>query len=289
MIVTIKITNQKDVTTTFKQLQTFETVYETRNFSHAAEQLFISQPTVSTQIKQLETDLNTTLFTRNGRQEIVPTASGKLLYRQAQRLLEDWAATKAAVQATHQLVKVPCRIGASHTTASLILPGLLQMLTGDSDRFDFQVTLANSAEIMTAMTQHKLDFGLIEKPLVTDHLNRLAFGHDELVHAGNFTSPLWLLREPNSGVRHYTDQFLNANNVRPTQVMVIHSNQLIAELLDRGVGQSVISQHVLAPSVPVRPLDNHYQRQFFLLTKTSPTKNLLPIQELITAYLQKWS
>ncbi|WQH18639.1 LysR family transcriptional regulator [Lactiplantibacillus plantarum] len=38
----------------FKQLETFCAVYETRNFSHAAEQLFISQPTVSTQIKQLE-------------------------------------------------------------------------------------------------------------------------------------------------------------------------------------------------------------------------------------------
>ena len=50
----------------FKQLETFCAVYETRNFSHAAEQLFISQPTVSTQIKQLEADLQTTLLTRNG-------------------------------------------------------------------------------------------------------------------------------------------------------------------------------------------------------------------------------
>ena len=46
----------------FKQLETFCAVYETRNFSHAAEQLFISQPTVSTQIKQLEADLQTTLL-----------------------------------------------------------------------------------------------------------------------------------------------------------------------------------------------------------------------------------
>ncbi|RRK11360.1 LysR family transcriptional regulator [Lactiplantibacillus garii] len=272
----------------FKQLQTFRAVYETRNFSHAAEQLFISQPTVSTQIKQLETELNTSLFTRNGRQEIMPTASGKLLYEQAQQLLETWAATKTAVQATGEFIKFPCRIGASHTTGSLILPGLLTTLAPAGDHFDFHVSLANSAEILTAMSQHKLDFGLVEKPLVTDHLDRLAFGHDELVHAGDFASPLWLLREPKSGVRHYTNAFLKARNIQPEHVMVIHSNQLIADLLDQGVGQSIISRHVLAPTVPTEQLSDRYQRKFFLLTNTHPSVELAPVQQTITTYLQNW-
>lgn len=273
----------------FKHLETFCAVYETRNFSHAAEQLFISQPTVSIQIKQLEADLQTTLFTRNGRQEIVPTASGQLLYQQAQKLLTTWAATKTAVRSPRQLVKVPCRIGASHTTGSLILPALLAELSTTSDRFDFQVTLANSAEILTAMSQRKLDFGLVEKPLVTDHLNRLAFGHDELVHAGDFDSPLWLLREPNSGVRHYTNAFLKARNIQPEQVMVIHSNQMIADLLARGTGQTIISRHVLAPTIPVEALSSHYQRQFFLLTNHHPAAALRPVQATITQYLATWS
>lgn len=273
----------------FKQLETFCAVYETRNFSHAAEQLFISQPTVSTQIKQLEADLQTTLLTRNGRQEIVPTASGQLLYQQAQKLLTTWAATKTAVQSPRHLVKVPCRIGVSHTTGRLILPTLLANLSAVSDRFDFQVTLANSAEILTAMSQHKLDFGLVEKPLVTDQLNRLPFGHDELVHAGDFASPLWLLREPNSGVRHYTNAFLKARNIQPAQVMVIHSNQIIADLLAHGIGQTIISRHVLSNEIPIEQLSAHYQRQFFLLTNTQPAAALRPVQTAITQYLTTWS
>ena len=273
----------------FKQLETFCAVYETRNFSHAAEQLFISQPTVSTQIKQLEGDLQTTLFTRNGRQEIIPTASGQLLYQQAQKLLTTWAATKTAVRSPRHLVKVPCRIGASHTTGRLILPGLLANMSTVSDRFDFQVTLANSAEILTAMSQHKLDFGLVEKPLVTDQLNRLPFGHDELVHAGDFASPLWLLREPNSGVRHYTNAFLKARNIQPAQVMVIHSNQIIADLLAHGIGQTIISRHVLSAEIPIEQLSAHYQRQFFLLTNTQPAAALRPVQTTITQYLTAWS
>lgn len=273
----------------FKQLTTFCAVYETLNFSHAAEQLFISQPTVSTQIKQLEVELETTLFTRNGRQDIIPTASGQLLYQQAQKLLTTWDTTKMAVRSPRHLVKVSCRIGASHTTSSLILPKLLQQLGHLSEQFDFHITLANSAEILTAMSQHKLDFGLVEKPLVTEHLNRLAFGHDELVHAGDFASPLWLLREPNSGVRHYTNAFLKARNIQPDQVMVIHSNQLIADLLAQGTGQTIISRHMLAPNIPIETLSDHYQRQFFLLTNTQPTVALSPVQTLLTKHLTNWS
>ncbi|AVK63661.1 LysR family transcriptional regulator [Lactobacillus sp. CBA3606] len=272
-----------------KQLQTFKTVFETRNFSQAAAQLFISQPTVSTQIKQLETELDTVLFTRNGRQEISPTTSGSLLYRQAQKLLETWSATKTAVQATGPLTKITARIGASHTTASLVMPSLLQALAPLSDQFDFEVTLANSAEILTQMSQHQLDFGLVEKPLVTDQLNRLAFGQDKLVHAGHFDSPIWLLREPNSGVRHYTNAFLKAQNIQPAQTMIIHSNQLIADLLAQGVGQSIISQQVLAANVPLRPLSQNYQRRFYLLTPAAIRPQLKPAQSVITTCLQQWS
>jgi len=272
-----------------KQLQTFIAVYETRNFSQAAEQLFISQPTVSTQIKQLEADLETSLFTRNGRQTIQPTVSGNLLYQQAQKLLETWTATKVAIQTTSATAPIPCRIGASHTTSSLILPGLLTQLAPLSQQFKFEITLANSADILTQMTQHHLDFGLVEKPLVTDHLDRLAFGQDELVHAGQLTSPLWLLREPNSGVRHYTNAYLKAQNIQPTQTMIIHSNQLIADLLAQGIGQTIISKHVLAPNVPTENLGPNYQRQFFMLTPTTVKPALVGIQTKISSYLQNWA
>lgn len=272
-----------------KSLQTFIAVYETRNFSQAAEQLFISQPTVSTQVKQLETDLETTLFTRNGRQAIQPTASGKLLYQQAQKLLETWTATKTAIQSTKATTPTICRIGASHTTASLILPELLTRLAPLSQQFKFEITLANSADILTQMTQHHLDFGLVEKPLVTDQLDRLAFAQDELVHAGQATSPLWLLREPNSGVRHYTNAYLKAQNIRPAQTMIIHSNQLIADLLAQGIGQTIISKHVLAPNVPIVDLGPNYQRQFFMLTPTTLNPALKTIQATISADLQNWN
>lgn len=65
----------------FKFLETFMVVYKTRSFSLAAQQLFITQPTVSNQIKQLELQLHTELFERKSRREIVPTEAANLLYK----------------------------------------------------------------------------------------------------------------------------------------------------------------------------------------------------------------
>ena len=81
----------------FKLLQTFIAVYETRSFSKAADQLFISQPSVSVHIKQLETELKTTLFDRNGRTELAPTTNARMLYQRALALLDDWQKTTAIV------------------------------------------------------------------------------------------------------------------------------------------------------------------------------------------------
>lgn len=66
-----------------KLIKTFIAVYETRSFSKAADQLFISQPTVSVHIKQLEEQLNVKLFDRNGRMFLSPTLNARRFYQHA--------------------------------------------------------------------------------------------------------------------------------------------------------------------------------------------------------------
>ncbi|MBO0424326.1 LysR family transcriptional regulator, partial [Enterococcus plantarum] len=81
----------------FKLLKTFRAVYETKNFSKAAERLFISQPAVSNQIKQLEEELDIQLFDRNGRQEISTTKQADILYHHLLNLSDDWEDTLQAL------------------------------------------------------------------------------------------------------------------------------------------------------------------------------------------------
>ena len=69
-------------------IKTFIAVYETKNFSAAAKQLYISQPTVSLQIKKLEQHFSIKLFYRNGKQSVIPTKEADFLYQKCSRLLK---------------------------------------------------------------------------------------------------------------------------------------------------------------------------------------------------------
>ena len=77
-----------------KQLQSFCAVVQYRSFTRAAEKLYLSQPTVSTHIRQLEEELGTKLFERRGR-SIVLTESGTLLQTRAARVICSISATVA--------------------------------------------------------------------------------------------------------------------------------------------------------------------------------------------------
>lgn len=231
------------------------------------------------QIKQLEDALGVTLFERNGRQQMTPTKSADLFYQQAQQLLDLWDQDLHALHHQDGQLKTPCRIGASHTTATYLLPTLLKAHRPALETLALDISTLNSSQIVQELTQHKLDFGFIEKPLTEKDLIRTPLQTDQLVLAGRPNEP-WLLREQGSGVYHYTMNYVKENNLPLENVMTIKSNAMIIQLLRQGIGQSLVSSAALLdyPEIPYRPLSQQYQRQFYLVAR----KNLpAPIQSFI--------
>lgn len=276
-----------EVVNIFKNLEIFKSVYETRNFTTSAQLLFLSQPTISVQIKQLEETLGVMLFERNGRQQIVPTESGTLLYQQTQQLLDLWQQDLFALKHQKTDQKIACKIAASHTTAAYLLPDLLRKNKESLKRLELEVSVLNSSQIMEQLKQHKLDFGFIEKPLTEKNIKRYSLTTDQLVWAGNEGEP-WLLREHGSGVYHYSINYLKANNLTLEHFMTIKSNSLIIQLLRQGIGQSIVSQTALTdyPEIPVKVLSKQYQREFYLVGRNELPK---PIQEFVTCLINESS
>nr|OTP18929.1 hypothetical protein A5888_000743 [Enterococcus sp. 9E7_DIV0242] len=253
-----------EVISLFKLLETFKTVYETLNFSEAAEILFVSQPTVSAQIKQLENELETSLFSRNGKKKIIPTPQAELLYKQSLNILEEWETTKQLVvnQATF---KETVKIAASLTFGMKILPELLKELLAIFPMIDFKVTLCNSLDVLNAMNKHEADLGFIEMPLQTGTLKRTTLMSDVLVAAGDPNEELWLIRESTSGVYHYTKRYFEENNITGP-FLEINSNELISKLLRMGIGRSIISA-LETDGLHTEPLTENYERNFYLLER----------------------
>ena len=270
----------------FKLLNTFKIVYESKNFSEAAEMLFISQPAVSNQMKQLEEELGCPLFTRKGKQEMEPTEAATILYQRLLHLTDDWTDTLSEMKQDYH-PKVVCKIGASHTFSVYYLPELMVALTTEFGQVEFELEMGNSEEVLEKIQKHDLHFGFIEKPLVTDGVERVAILEDYLVLSGDVDSDTWLCREPTSGVFHYMEQYLRSQNITEKK-MIVKNNEMIVKLLEKGIGKSVVSSKAIPVGVPYERLNDAYRRPFYYLQKEHITNDdLVAVGEYIKNYYTK--
>lgn len=274
---------EKQVIKLFKLLETFRVVYESKNFSQSAAILFMSQPAVSNQIKQLETDLGVILFLRNGRQGILPTPQADLLYKQTLLLLEDWQKTKRLVTAS-DLEKIDCRISSSHTFSHYLLPTLMKQLLLKFPNLNFTVQMKNSLEILQDIEKHQADLGFIEKPLSSPNIKRKTLMKDQLVVAGDPNEDLWLIREASSGVYHYSTRYFEEQNINGP-FMEVQNNDLIIQFLKQGIGRSIISKRG-ADGLHVEYLPEMYHRHFYLMERTHLEAE--PLQN-VSQFIQEWA
>lgn len=270
----------------FKLLKTFRIVYETKNFSKAADSLFISQPAVSNQIKQLEEELDIQLFIRNGRQEILTTKQADILYHHLLNLSDDWEDTLQALQ-IQATPRETCRIVASNTFSVYYLPELMAHLISQFPQVSFVLEMDNSEQVLDKIEKHQAHFGFIEKPLITDTIIRQEILSDELVHAGDLSEELWLVREENSGIFHYTERYFLEHNLSPHK-MIVKNNEMIIRCLEQGIGQSIISKRALTEKIKWHSLSRDYQRNFYFI-RSQPIKSikLRDIDLFIKQYYQK--
>ncbi|OPF88468.1 LysR family transcriptional regulator [Vagococcus martis] len=270
----------------FKLFVTFKEAYETRNFTKAAENLYISQPSVSSQIKLLEEELKCKLFTRKSKQEMSPTKEATILYNRLLNLEDDWLETKRLIRHVGK-DPVKCVISASNTFSIYYLPDLMSVLIEKFPDVYFELEMHNSEEVLENVQQHRAHFGFIEKPLETGSVYRQAFLSDELVIAGDLTSELWLCREDISGVYHYTKRYFLQENIQPKRLCV-KNNEMIIRLLEKGIGKSIISRVSVPENMSYKELGTNYKRLFYFLKKdylTHPV--LLEIEKTIEQYPKK--
>ena len=190
-----------------RQMKYFKTIVEEGTISKAAKKLHMAQPPLSMQLKQLEEELGCSLFLRNGRQDVVPTRQAEVLYNRLLNLADDWQETLTALHQA-RLPKETCRIAASNTFAVYYLPQLMQHLQTQYATINFVLEMNNSEEVVEKVEKHQVDFGFIEKPLITKGASREEIIQDQLVLAGDPANQNWLVREKDSGVFHYTQQYL---------------------------------------------------------------------------------
>lgn len=253
----------------FDLLETLIAVYETGQFTIAADELKVSQSTVSSRIAQLERMVGAPLFDRHAKSDVTPTEAGRLLYSAARQIGGAWRDAAERI-ARAQAKRERFDMLFSHTAAAVLMPRALEALasSGALERFDVSVKALNSDAILGQVGVKTVQLGVVEKPIVNDAVNRVPLREDRLVLAGD-ADGVWLVREPGSGVRYYTDLYFNTLPAVPERRIEVASNAAIVAALSAGFGRSVISADLVPAGVPARALGGEFVRRFYALTPRS--------------------
>lgn len=195
------------------RLKVFDTVAKRLNFTKAAHELNITQPAVSKHIKEIEQQLNTKLFDRNGT-KIKLTIAGDTLFRYTEQIFNVYRDLEYEINQLNQKHEGVFRIGASTTIAQYVLPALLASFHQKFKDIKVQLSIHNTEVIEQLLIERKIDLGMIEGLSKNKSFHYTPFIKDEIVLVANARHPLanknslkikeflevpLLLREPGSG------------------------------------------------------------------------------------------
>ncbi|GAB3141578.1 LysR substrate-binding domain-containing protein [Micromonospora sonneratiae] len=145
------------------QLRYFVAVAELRHFTHAADVVGITQPSLSKQIHALETDLGTPLFERV-RGNITLTAAGEALLPLAKRILVDVDTARREVQELVGLRRGRVRLGATPSLCTSLVPEALRQFRDAHPNIDLRVEESGSQDLVRALVRGSLDLALVILP-----------------------------------------------------------------------------------------------------------------------------
>jgi DNA-binding transcriptional LysR family regulator len=246
-----------------RRLQVFHAVAKHLSFTKAAEALFMTQPAVTFQIRQLEEHFNTRLFDRaHGR--IALTPAGQVALEYAERILGMSAELDTRLKEMSGQVAGPLLIGASTTIAEFLLPQVLGEFKARYPGVVPRLFVANSEAVQDRVAERALDLGFIEgeshlPSLVTDmicddELQVVCAPQHPLAKAKSvtpkaLTEHAYISREPGSGTREVIDHYLQKAGVPPDTmqvVMELGSPEALKGLVATGLGFAVMSRATVA-------------------------------------------
>lgn len=234
-------------------LHTFGEVIDAGSFSAAADRLDLSQPAVSLQVRQLEQRLGVRLIERVGKR-LKPTSAGVTLLDHARRID---AVVDEAMQAltTHaQGVTGEVAIGTGATACIHLLPPVLRAMRRRYPSLDIRVHTGNTDTVLAAVTENRLDVGLVTMPASGRSLHVTPVLDDAFVAIASTLGPAFdgdvtpqmlaaqpiVAFEAGSSTRALIDEWFLQAGIRVRPVMALGSIEAIKEMVAAGLGVSVV-------------------------------------------------
>tara|TARA_R110002167_G_scaffold47967_1_gene141775 strand:+ start:74939 stop:75922 length:984 start_codon:yes stop_codon:yes gene_type:complete len=244
---------------TFRQLEILLAVYEQGSITAATQKLFLTQPTISMQLKKMSDAIGMPLYDQVGK-KLVFTEAGVAAVGAARDILGRFEELESSLSDLKGLKAGTLRLGVV-TTAKYFIPHLLGEFCSVYPAIDVQLNVANRSQILERVERGEDDFYVFSHPPESDDLELFDFLPNPLVAIAPIGHPMtkkakvslaefaqfpFLMREPGSGTRHAIEEHMKKFGIKLNLKMTIESNEAIRHAVMAGLGVSILSSHTLS-------------------------------------------
>lgn len=293
----------------FRQIEAFVSVFRLRNFSRAGKALFLTQPTISSHVNDLEIELGVKLFDRSSR-DVIPTDAGNIFYQYAVNLLET---RDSAIASLNQSTQIEGRLEIATSTipGQYLLPKVMVDFQKTNPNIVFMIHQGDTRKVLRDILDKKYQVGIVGARLEEAKLNYEPLNRDRLVviaskkymetrnmpcfEIGSLLQQKFILREKGSGTREEFETALRKKGIDPDLLKIVaemNSTEAIKHAVSEGLGVAVVSSlsiedDLKAGAIQAFPIDGlDLERRFYLVTyRNRPlSPNAAAFRELILSY-----
>ncbi|PMP61325.1 MAG: LysR family transcriptional regulator [Caldimicrobium thiodismutans] len=243
----------------WRKLEVFLKLYETKSFSKTAKELFISQPTVTIHLKDLENYLGVRLFDRDTR-NVIPTRAGKIVYEYGKEMLRLYKEMEKELWPYKEEEGGLVEIGGSTIPGQYILPRIIKMFKETYPKITVYLKVSDTQGVVEGILKGEFDLGVVGaklkqaelffEPCCDDEIVLIGpsyFGRDEIDLENLYELPL-IKRESGSGTWKNVLQTLEERGINLSKLNIVGemgSTEAVKAAVKEGLGLSFVSKRAI--------------------------------------------
>ena len=251
-----------------RDLQVFLSVAKHLNYTRAAEEVNLSQPSVSVRMRELERDLGSKLFEQLGK-KIALTEAGQLLVPYATRIIATMSDARQAIDELQGLERGLLRIGASTTPGMYLIPQTIAHFKRRYPKIEVRLAVKDTRQIEDGVIRNEFDFGFVGGHLAGDEVDVLPWMTDHLVlvvpsnhllarkksvKAADLRKERFILREAGSATRAAVAHHLKKADLEVETVMEMENPESVKKAVQSGLGIAFISKFAVETELKAKSL-----------------------------------
>jgi LysR family transcriptional regulator, low CO2-responsive transcriptional regulator len=251
-----------------RDLEVFLALVNHLNFTHAAQEIHLSQPSVSVRIRRLQEELGVKLFEQVGK-KIILTEAGQLFEPHARRVVTAQSDARQVMEAYRGLEHGSLRIAASTTPGMYLVPRIIAEFKRQHPKISIRLSIKNTRQVEEEIIKDEFDLGFVGGHLISGEVEALHWRTDELVlvvspshpmarsrqiRPGDLENEAFINREPGSATQAAIEKHLPAQNFPASTALELGNPESVKQAVMSGLGVAFLSRSAIETELKAKSL-----------------------------------